>query len=359
VQRIAGLGSFIEALASIIGKRKYTVHTSETKMIRSHLQLSSFKFACQVLGCVGLAFAPSVHAQEWPKAKPIKIVVGFAPASTTDIVSRIVVAKLTEVNGGNYVVENKPGAGGNIATGQVKRSPADGYTVLAHSVAYAVNPSLYANAGYDALVDFIPLALGGRTPNIITVNPGTQAKDLKELIELSKKEPLNYASSGIGTTTHLSIERLKVAAKIALTHVPYQPAAAITAVMGNQTQMASTSLPPAVPQIKAGKIRAIAVTSAKRSPLLPDVPTVNESGFKDFDDHTWIGFFLPAGTPAAIVEKFNADINIALDAADVKEKFAQAGLEIVRYKSAEFGAFLKIEVPKWAEVVKSSGAKVE
>jgi tripartite-type tricarboxylate transporter receptor subunit TctC len=326
----------------------------ETKMVRFNK-----KIAIQLAVLMAMALTQNISAQEWPKGKPIKIVVGFAPASTTDIVSRVISAKLAEVNGGNYVVENKPGAGGNIATGQVKRSPADGYTVLAHSVAYAVNPSLYANAGYDALADFIPLAMGGRTPNIITVNPNTAAKDLKELIELSKKEPLNYASSGIGTTTHLTIERLKVAAKIAITHVPYQPAAAITAVMGNQTQMASTSLPPAVPQIKAGKIRAIAVTSAKRSPLLPDVPTVNELGFKDFDDHTWIGFFLPLGTPTAIVDKFNADINIALDAADVKEKFAQAGLEIVRYKPSEFGAFLKAEVPKWAEVVKSSGAKVE
>jgi tripartite-type tricarboxylate transporter receptor subunit TctC len=323
-------------------------------MVRSKTRL-----AVQFLGWLGLALAQPTIAQEWPKGKPIKIIVGFAPASTTDIVSRVISTKLTEVNGGNYVVENKPGAGGNIATGQVKRSAADGYTVLAHSVAYAVNPSLYANAGYDALADFIPLALGGRTPNIITVNPGTAAKDLKELLELSKKEPLNYASSGIGTTTHLSIERLKAAAKIAITHVPYQPAAAIAAVMSNQTQMASTSLPPAIPQIKAGKIRAIAVTSAKRSPLLPDVPTVNESGFKDFDDHTWIGFFLPVGTSAAIVDKFNADINIALESADVKEKFAQAGLEIVRYKPAEFSAFLKAEVPKWADVVKSSGAKVE
>jgi tripartite-type tricarboxylate transporter receptor subunit TctC len=331
-----------------------TEEKPETKMVRFNK-----KIAIHLATMFAMTLTQSLSAQEWPKGKPIKIVVGFAPASTTDIVSRVISAKLAEVNGGSYVVENKPGAGGNIATGQVKRSPADGYTVLAHSVAYAVNPSLYANAGYDAVTDFIPLAMGGRTPNIITVNPGTAAKDLKELIELSKKEPLNYASSGIGTTTHLTIERLKVAAKIAITHVPYQPAAAIAAVMGNQTQMASTSLPPAVPQIKAGKIRAIAVTSAKRSPLLPDVPTVNELGFKDFDDHTWIGFFLPIGTPPAIVDKFNADINVALDAADVKEKFAQLGLEIVRYKSSEFGAFLKTEVPKWADVVKSSGAKVE
>jgi tripartite-type tricarboxylate transporter receptor subunit TctC len=307
-----------------------------------------------------LLISATTSAQsDWPKGKPIKVVLGFAPGSTTDLVSRIVTNKVAEINGASFVIENKPGAGGNIATGQVKRSPADGYTVLAHSVAYAVNPSLYPSAGYDALTDFIPLAMGGRTPNIITVNPSTPAKDLKELIELSRKIPLNYASSGIGTTTHLSIERLKTAAKIDITHVPYQPAAAITAVMGNQTQMASTSLPPAVPQIKAGKLLPIAVTSAKRSPLLPDVPTVNEMGFKDFDDYTWIAFFLPAGTPTAIVERFNADINKALDTPDVKERFAQAGLEIQRLSSAEFGTFLKAEVPKWAAVVKSSGAKVE
>jgi tripartite-type tricarboxylate transporter receptor subunit TctC len=300
------------------------------------------------------------HTQsDWPKGKPIRVVVGFAPGSTTDIVARILSQKMAEFTGANIVVDNKPGAGGNIATGQVKRAPADGYTALAHSVAFAVNPSLYPNAGYDALGDFIPLAMGGRTPNIITVHPSTPAKDLKELVELARKQPINYASSGIGTTTHLSIERLKTAAKIDITHVPYQPAAAITAVMGNQTQMASTSLPPAVPQIKAGKIRAIAVTSAKRSALLPEVPTVNEFGYKDFDDYTWIGFFLPAGTPSPIVERFNAEINKALDAPDVKEKFALSGLEIVHYTASEFSLFVKEEVPKWAGVVKSSGAKVE
>jgi tripartite-type tricarboxylate transporter receptor subunit TctC len=318
-------------------------------------------FALSLIASFGLLSlsAPASAQADWPKGKAIRMVVGFAPGSTTDTVARILSQKIAELNGGNVIVENKPGAGGNIATGQVKRSAADGYTVLAHSVAYAVNPSLYPNAGYDATSDFIPLAMGGRTPNIITVNPGTPARDLKELVELARKQAINYASSGIGTTTHLSIERLKTAAKVDITHVPYQPAAAITAVMGNQTQMASTSLPPAVPQIKSGRIRAIAVTSAKRSALLPDVPTVNEAGYKDFDDYTWIGFFLPAGTPVAIVDRFNADINKALDTAEVKEKFAQAGLEIVRYTAAEFASFVKDEVPKWAAVVKSSGAKVE
>ena len=313
-----------------------------------------------VLALLALGVAPDIGAQvDWPKAKPVNIIVGFAPGSTTDIVSRVIAQKLTETTGASFVVENKPGAGGNIATGQVKRSAPDGYTVLAHSVAFAVNPSLYPNAGYDALKDFIPLAFGGRTPNIITVNPATPARDLRELVELAKTQPLNYASSGIGTTTHLSIERLKTVAGISITHVPYQPAAAIAAVVGNQTQMASTSMPPAVPQIKAGKLRAIAVTSAKRSPLLPEVPTVNEFGYTGFDDYTWIGFFLPLGTPPGIVERFNADINRAMDAPEVRERFAQAGLEVVKYTPAEFGLFLRDEVPKWAAVVKSSGAKVE
>jgi tripartite-type tricarboxylate transporter receptor subunit TctC len=241
----------------------------------------------------------------------------------------------------------------------VKRAPADGYTILVHSVAYAVNPSLYANAGYDALKDFAPLALGPRTPNIITVNPATPAKDLKELIELAKREKLSYASSGIGTTTHLSIERLKVAAKVDITHVPYQPAAAINAVVAGHTPMSSTSMPPAVPQIKAGRIRAIAVTSAKRSSLLPDVPSVTEFGYTDFDDYTWVGFFLPVGTPPALVDRINNEINKAMELADSKTRFVALGMESERNTSAEFGKFLRSEVDKWAAVVKSTGAKAE
>jgi tripartite-type tricarboxylate transporter receptor subunit TctC len=320
-----------------------------------------FHKSAALLLCLGASVCTeSANAQaDWPKAKPIRVVVGFAPGSTTDLVTRLVANKLSETQFANVVVENKPGAGGNIATSQVKRAAADGYTVLAHSVAFAVNPSLYPSAGYDAAADFIPLALGGRTPNIITASLDTPVRNLQELIELAKKQPLNYASSGIGTTTHLSVERLKTAAGIDLNHVPYQPAAAIAAVVGNQTHIGSTSLPPAVPQVKSGKIRALAVTSAKRSPLLPDVPTVNEAGFRDFDDHTWIGFFLPIGTPAPIVERFNSEINKALGAADVKEKFAQAGLEISLLRSNEFSVFLKAEIVKWASVVKSSGAKVE
>lgn len=307
-----------------------------------------------------LLMAGKAWAQaDWPRAKPVSIVVGFGPGAFTDSIARIVAQKLGESTGGTFAVENKPGAGGNIATGQVKRAPADGYTILVHSVAYAVNPSLYPNAGYDALKDFAPLALGPRTPNIITVHPSTPAKDLKELIELARKEKLSYASSGIGTTTHLSIERLKVAAKVDITHVPYQPAQAITAVVAGHAPMSSTSMPPAVPQIKAGKIRAIAVTSAKRSALLPEVPSVTEFGYSDFDDYTWVGFFLPAGTPPALVDRINAEINKAMELPESKEKFVSLGMESTRNSAAEFGTFLSAEVEKWGAVVKSTGAKVE
>jgi tripartite-type tricarboxylate transporter receptor subunit TctC len=306
-----------------------------------------------------LAFGPASAQSDWPKAKPVNIIVGFSPGAFTDVIARVVALKLGEMTGGNFVVENKPGAGGNIATGQVKRAAPDGYTILVHSVAYAVNPSLYPNAGYDAIKDFVPLALGPRTPNILTVNPATPAKDLKELIDLARKEKLSYASSGIGTTTHLSMERLKMAAKVDITHVPYQPAQAINAVVAGHTQMSSTSMPPAVPQIKAGKIRAIAVTSAKRNALLPDVPSVTEFGYSDFDDYTWVGFFLPAGTPQALVDQINTEINKAMELPDSKERFVGLGMESTRNSSAEFGTFLRAEVTKWAEVVKTTGAKVE
>ena len=296
---------------------------------------------------------------EWPKAKPVTLVVAFAPGASTDIVARSLTQKLNELTGGNFIVDNKGGAGGNIASSQVKRAAADGYTVLVHSVAFAVNPSLYADAGYDALKDFVPVALGPKTPNIFTVNPSVAAKNLPELIELAKKSPFNYASSGIGTTTHLSMERLKTAAKIDIVHVPYQPAAAINAVVAGHTQIASTSMPPAVPMIKAGKLKALAVTSATRSPLLPDVPSITEYGFKEFDDYTWFGFFAPAGTPPDVINKLNAAINKAMASAEVVDRFAQLGMASAPNSAAEFGAFLKAEVPKWAAVVKSSGAKAD
>jgi tripartite-type tricarboxylate transporter receptor subunit TctC len=320
------------------------------------IKLLRAAWVCSLLACTQLT---SWAQSEWPKAKPVTLLVAFAPGASTDIVARSLTQKLNEITGGNFIVENKGGAGGNIASTQVKRSAPDGYTLLVHSVAFAVNPSLYADAGYDALKDFVPVALGPKTPNIFTVNPSVAVKTLPELVEAAKKTPFNYASSGIGTTTHLSMERLKTAAKIEIVHVPYQPAAAINAVVAGHTQIASTSMPPAVPMIKSGKLKAIAVTSATRSPLLPDVPSITEFGYKEFDDYTWFGFFAPAGTPPDVVSKLNAAINRAMASAEVVDRFAQLGMASNPNSVVEFGNFLKAEVPKWAAVVKSSGAKAD
>jgi tripartite-type tricarboxylate transporter receptor subunit TctC len=297
-------------------------------------------------------------AQDWPKAKPITFTVAFAAGSSTDIVARTIGQKVSDALGQSVVIENKPGAGGNIGTQQVKRAAADGYNVLVVSVAYAVNPSLYPNAGYDPLADFAPVALGPSTPNIITVHPSQPIHNIKELIAHAKKEKLSYASSGIGTTTHLSMERVKIASGINITHVPYQPAQAIGAVVAGHTQVSSTSMPPAVPQVKSGKLRPLAVTSAQRSPALPDVPTMREAGFADFDDLTWFAFFVPAGTPSTVVAQLNAEINKAMESPDVAAKFAEQGLSSRRNTPADFGVFLRSEIPKWAKAVKDSGATV-
>ncbi len=303
--------------------------------------------------------AAPASAQDWPKAKPITFTVAFGAGSSTDIIARTVGQKVSESLGQSVVVENKPGAGGSIGAQLVKRAAPDGYSILVISVSYAVNPSLYANAGYDPLLDFAPIALGPSTPNIITVHPSVPVNNVKELIDYAKREKLSYASSGIGTTTHLSMERMKIAMGVDITHVPYQPAQAIGAVVAGHTQVSSTSMPPAVPQVKAGKLRALAVTSAQRSPALPDVPTMNESGFSDFDDLTWFAFFAPAGTPPAVVARLNAEINKAMEAPDVVAKFAEQGLTSRRNTATEFSAYLRSEIPKWAKAVKDSGAKAE
>ena len=304
-------------------------------------------------------FAATAQPADWPRQKPVHIVVGFAPASTTDLVARLVAPKLSEAIGQSVVIENKGGAGGNVAAQQVKRAAPDGYTLLVTSVAYAVNPSLYANAGYDPFADFVPVVLGPSTPNIITVNPAVPAKNLGELIELARKEKLSYASSGIGTTTHLSMERIKRVAKVDITHVPYQPAQAVGAAVAGHTQISSTSMPPAVPQVRGGRVRAIAVTSAQRSAALPEVPTVNEQGFTGFDDLTWTAFFAPAGVPTELVNRLNAEINRALASPEVRERLAQLGLEWTSNTPAEFSAFLRAEVEKWAQAVKDSGARAD
>ncbi|MEK0418979.1 MAG: hypothetical protein RI949_2985, partial [Pseudomonadota bacterium] len=271
--------------------------------------------------------------------KPIKLLVAFAPGSSTDIVARLVAEPLAASLGQPVVVENKPGAGGNIATQAVMNSPADGYTLLFHSVAYSVNPSLYANAGYDALTDLQPVALGGVTPNLLYVHPDVKARNLAELVALAKTNKLAYASSGIGTTTHLGAELLfRVLAKVDVTHVPFQPAAATNAVVSGQVPIASTSMPPAVPFAKSGKVRPIAVMSAKRSPALPDVPTVAELGFPGYDVDQWFGFLAPSKTPDAVVNRLYRDIAQIINRPDIAARLVAGGFTVALSEPEAFQA---------------------
>ncbi len=310
-------------------------------------------------GWLLIGWTITAAAQEWPKQRPVTIVVAFAPGSLTDTLARLIGQKVAESLGQSVVVDNRPGAGGNIGAQRVKSAAPDGYTVLITSVAYAINPSLFANAGYDPLKDFIPLVLVGIVPNAFSVHPSVPARNLQELIRLARQQPLAYATPGIGTASHLTMERIKVLAKIDVTHVPFQPAQAVTAVLGGQVPVLGISLSLTLPHAKAGKLRALAVTSAQRAPTLPEVPTINEQGFKGFDDLNWFAFFTPAGVPPEIVNRLNAEINRILELPDIKDKFAQQGLEPRRNTPAEFSAFVREEVPKWAQAVKDSGAKAD
>ena len=305
-----------------------------------------------------LAAAPA-SAQEWPKQKPVSLVVAFGAGSITDTLARLIGQKLAESLGQAVIVDNRPGAGGNIGTQRVQSSAPDGYTILMHSTAYAVNSALFAKAGYDPLKDFTPLILAASTPNAFSVHPSVPAKSLQELIRLARQHPLAYASPGIGTSPHLSMERIKALAKIDITHVPYQPAQAVTALVGGQIPVLSISVSIQLPQVRAGKIRALAVTSAQRAAALPEVPTVAEQGYKDYDELNWFGIFAPAGTPAAIAGRLNAEMNRVLELPDMREKYGQLGLDFRRNSLAEFAAFIKVEVPKQARAVKDSGAKVD
>lgn len=300
----------------------------------------------------------AAHAA-WPE-KPLRVIVAFAPGSSTDIVARLLSEQLAAQLGQAVVVENKPGAGGNIATQQVMNAAADGHTLLFHSVAYAVNPSLFANAGYDALRDLQPVAMAAVTPNLLYVHPDVKAGNLAELLALAKTGKLSYASSGNGTTTHLGAEMLfRSLAKVDVTHIPFQPAAATQAAVSGQVPIASTSMPPAVPHAKAGRVRPIAVMSLKRSPALPEVPTVAELGYPGFEASTWFALFAPARTPADILERLNTELNKSLAVRSVQERFGGLSLEAQPMDRPTLRRYLESEVAKWGKVVRDNGLKAD
>ncbi len=314
------------------------------------------------LGALFACIAMVVSAQSYPN-RTIRLVVPFPAAGTTDILARAAAQKLTEAFGQSVVVDNRPGAAGNIGSDLVAKSAPDGYTLLMGTVGtHAINPSLYSKMPYDHVKDFVPVVLVAGVPNVLVVNPALPVNSVADLIKLAKDKPgqINFASSGSGTSIHLSGELFKTMAGVDITHIPYKGSSpALTDLIGGQVQIMFDNLPSALPQIKAGKLRAIAVTSSKRAPVLPDVPTISESGVPGFEASSWFGMLAPAGTPAPIVARINAEVNKWLQSAEARERLLSQGAEAAGGSPEHFANHIRAESEKWAKVVKASGAKVD
>src|SRR5438477_3040941 len=313
---------------------------------------------------VGIFFAlvtALAHAQTYP-TKPIRLVVPFPPGGATDILARDVAQKLTEAWGQAVIVDNRPGAGGNIGSELVAKSAPDGYTLEMGTVGtHAINASLYAKMPYDHVKDFTPIILVASVPNVLVVNPAVPVNSVRELIAYAKANPgkLNFASSGSGTSVHLSGELFKVMAGVQMTHVPYKGSSpALTDLIGGQVQLMFDNLPSSLAFIKAGKLRALAVTSASRAPALPDVPTVADT-VPGFEASSWFGVLAPAGTPPEIIARINGEVTKWLATPEAKEKLTAQGANVAGGTPQDFAKHIQAETAKWAKVVKESGAKVD
>jgi len=301
----------------------------------------------------------SAHAQPYPY-RPVRMVIGSAPGSGNDIAGRIVIAKMSEALGQQIVMENRPGANQAIAAEIVARAPADGYTLLlCGTVTVAINPALYKKLRYDPQRDFAPVALIGTVPNVLVVHPSTPIASVGEFIAYAKASPGKYSfgSSGIGSTLHLAMEMLMSVTGIKLVHVPYKGGAlAMADLLGGHVLAIFENVPLAVTSVRAGKVRPLGVTAAKRSAQLPDVPTFIEAGFPGFEIYAWYGVCAPAATPKAVIARLNDEVNKALNQPDLQSRFADLGVDLAPGSSAQFAAFIKSETIKWAKTIKDSGA---
>jgi tripartite-type tricarboxylate transporter receptor subunit TctC len=306
-----------------------------------------------------LAVAPA-QAQTWP-AKPVRIVIPFAPGGPADIIARLAGQKLSEILGQPFVVESRAGAGGNIGAAVVAKAPPDGYTMLVTTSAMAVNVSLTPNSGYDAERDFIPVVAVAKQANLVFVHPGVPAKNVAEFIAFAKGAKLSFASPGSGTTPHLTAENLfNVISRLDMTAVHFRGAGqSAGAVVAGEPLVGAGAIATPLPFVKAGRLRALAVSSAARVAALPEVPTLAEAGFAGFEDETWVAIFLPAGSPPEAVQKINAIVNQALQGAELREKLAALAFEPVGGTQQQFAAYFKAEVAKWGKVVRAGNIKAE
>ena len=323
-------------------------------MIIRMLRITLFTIAC----CAGAA-----QAQPNYPARPVRIVVGFAPGGGTDIMARFFAQKLSETTGQTFVVENRAGAGSNIGNDFVAKASPDGYTLLMAIQSLTINVSLYSKLTYDAVKDFAPISTVAVTPNCFAVHPSLPVTTLRDLIALAKARPgeIAYASPGSGTPVHLSMELFRSMAGIKLLHIPYNGAGpATTAVLGGQVPLLPNGIPITLPHARSGKLRMLAVTSPERSALAPDVPTVAEAaGLKGYEANIWYGLLAPAGTPAPIINKLNTEIERLLQQREVRERLAELGFEPNRNTPAAFAELIKTDIQKWGRVVRESGARAD
>jgi tripartite-type tricarboxylate transporter receptor subunit TctC len=315
-----------------------------------------------LLAAAFLLAASTCAAQSYP-AKPIRIIVPFPAGGIADLFGRVIGQKFTEAWGQPAVVDNRPGAGGNIGADLVAKSPPDGYTLVTGSIGtHAVNVSLFSKLPYDPVRDFAPVSLIMEAEGLLVVHPSLPVKSVRELVALAKARPgqLSYASAGHGTASHLSGELFKSMAKVNMVHVPYKGnVPAITDLLTGQTSLLFATMPTVLPQVQAGRLKALAVTSSSRSPAAPELPTIAEAALPGYSVTNWIGIFAPAGTPRDIVQKLNGEIIRTMQAPDIQKRLVNEGAKFTAATPDQFGVFVKAEMAKWAKVVKEAGIRVD
>jgi tripartite-type tricarboxylate transporter receptor subunit TctC len=318
-------------------------------------------FLQKTLFVVFLLFTSGAYAQNYPSG-PVKIVVPFPPGGTTDILARVLANELTKKWGQSVVVDNKPGASGTIFSEQLTNMPADGYTLMVTATHHVINPSLYKNLKYNTRTDFTPISLVAGVPNVLVVNPAFPVNNIQELITYAKANPgkVMFGSSGTGGANHLSGELFKSMAKIDMVHVPYKGAApALNDLLGNQISVMFDSIPGVLSHIKAGKLRALGVTSLTRSSALPNVPTISESGLKGFEALAWFGMYAPPQMSPELLKKISGDVVAALQSPQVKNQFSEQGADAGNMSQAEYARYVDAEITKWAKVISDANIKID